>query len=97
MKKSLLTFCALACMSLQSCVVTNIRVPLDTDLQNTELGDKTGESSFQSILGIVAWGNAGTQAAAENGNITTLMHADQNIFSLFWGAYYKQTTVVYGK
>ena len=55
------------------------------------------EASFQSILGIVAWGNAGTQAAAENGNITTLMHADQNIFSVFWGAYYKQTTVVYGK
>ena len=79
-----------------SAVRTNVQVPLDTDLQNTDLGDKKGESSYQSILGLVAWGNAGTQAAASDGNITTLKHADQKIFSVLWGIYYRQTTVVYG-
>lgn len=97
MKKALLSFAALACVSLQGCVLTNIQVPLDTDLQNTDLGDKTGESSYQSVLGLVAWGNAGTQAAAKDGGITTLKHADQQIFSVLWGIYYRQTTVVYGK
>jgi hypothetical protein len=96
MKKALLCFWCFACLSLQSCVLTNIQVPLDTDLQDTDLGDKTGESSFQSVLGLVSWGNAGTQAAATDGGITTLKHADQKIFSVLWGIYYRQTTVVYG-
>lgn len=96
MKKALLCFSSLACLSLQSCILTNIQVPLDTDLQNTELGEKTGESSFQSVLGLVSWGNAGTQAAAADGGITTLTHADQKIFSVLWGVYYRQSTVVYG-
>jgi hypothetical protein len=96
MKKALLSLSLLACMSLPSCILTNIQVPLDTDLQNTDLGDKKGESSYQSILGLVAWGNAGTQAAASDGNITTLKHADPKIFSVLWGVYYRQTTVVYG-
>lgn len=96
MKKALLVVSALACVSLQSCVLTNVQVPLDTDLQQTDLGDKIGESSYQSVLGLVAWGDAGTHAAAKNGKINTLKHADQKIFSLLWGIYYKQTTVVYG-
>lgn len=96
MKTALLRFSALACLTLQGCVLTNIQVPLDTDLQNTDLGDKVGKSSYQSILGLVAWGNAGTQAAAADGSITTLKHADQQIFSILWGVYYRQTTVVYG-
>lgn len=96
MKKALLSLSLLACMGLPSCILTNVQVPLDTDLQNTDLGDKKGESSYQSILGLVAWGNAGTQAAASDGNITTLKHADQKIFSVLWGIYYRQTTVVYG-
>jgi len=97
MKKALLSISALGCLSLQSCVLTNIQVPLDTDLQQTDLGDKVGTSSYQSILGLVAWGDAGTQAAAKNGNIKILGHADQKIFSVLWGVYFKQTTVVYGK
>lgn len=96
MKKALLVLSALVCVSLQSCMFTDIQVPLDTDLQETDLGDKTGESTLQSILGLVMWGDAGTQAAAKNGNISTLKHADQKIFSILWGVYYRQTTVVYG-
>lgn len=97
MKKALLSFCAFACLGLQGCLITDIQIPLDTDLQDTDLGDKTGHASYQSVLGLVAWGDAGTQAAAMDGGITTLKHADQQIFSILWGVYFRQTTVVYGK
>ncbi len=78
------------------CVFTNVKVPLDTNLEETQLGSKTGESSSQGLLWLVAWGDSGTQAAAQNGGITTLLHADQKIFSILFGLYSKQTTIVYG-
>lgn len=78
------------------CLYTNIEGPLDTDLNKTQLGDKTGEASFQSVLWLTAWGDAGTQAAAKQGGITTINHADRKIYSILFGLYYKQTTVVYG-
>lgn len=79
------------------CLYTHISVPLDTDLQETDLGDKTGKSYYQSVMGLVAWGDAGTHAAAQNGGITTLKHADREILSMLFGLYYRETTVVYGK
>lgn len=79
-----------------SCVYSSIQVPLDTDLNQTLLGDKVGESSFQSVMWVAAWGDAGTQAAAEQGGITTIRHADRKVYSILFGLYYKQTTVVYG-
>jgi hypothetical protein len=88
-----LTACLLASTG---CAYMNISVPLDTDLDRTELGSKTGESEFQSILALVAWGDASTQAAAKDGNITTLNHADQEVLSVLFGLYYRQRTVVYG-
>ena len=94
MKKS---FSAIAlCVALQGCVYVDIQIPLDTDLNNTDLGTKTGTSHYQSILGLVAWGDAGTQAAAKQGGITTLNHADQQVLSVLGFLYYRQTTVVYG-
>ena len=94
MKKSILT--SILCLSLTSCIYTNIQVPLDTDLQETDLGNKRGTSSYQSILGLVAWGDAGTQAAAKDGGITTLKHADKKVFSVLAWLYYSETTIVYG-
>ena len=95
MRRSTSCLALLALTLLPSCVYTNVQIPLDTDLNNTQLGDKTGTSSFVSILGLFAWGDAGTQAAAEQGGITTLTHADQRVFAIL-PFYYKQTTVVYG-
>ena len=82
---------------LPSCVYSHITTPLDIDLQDTDLGDKTGRSQYQSVLWLVAWGDAGTQAAAQDGGITTLKHADREIMSVLLGLYYRETTVVYGK
>jgi len=60
------------------------------------LGSRTGEASFHSVLYLVAWGDAGTQAAADAGGITTVRHLDQHVFSLLLGLYYEQTTIAYG-
>ena len=93
--------CAVALLSvtmgLQGCVFANFTTPLDTDLNETVLGPKTGESANYSVLGLVAWGDGGTKKAAENGGIQTLTHADQRIYQVLWGVFTKRTTIVYGK
>lgn len=80
-----------------SCLYLDITTTLDEDLYNTVLGDKMGESSTYSVAWAVAWGDAGMHAAATDGGITKLMHADKRYFSVLWGLYSRQTTVVYGK
>ena len=78
------------------CLYTNITTPLDTDLDQTKLGTKVGKSEAQMVLGLVAWGDAGTQAAAKNGDITVLRGADQETFSILGPVYARWRTVVYG-
>ena len=91
----------LACVLLgtaltSGCVYMNVTTPLDTNLDKTQLGSKVGRSQAQSILGLVAWGDAGTQAAARDGGITTLNHFDKDFFSILLFVYARQRTVVYG-
>jgi hypothetical protein len=90
---SILGLCLLASTG---CIYMNVVQPLDTDLATTKLGSKVGQSQAQSILGLVAWGDAGTQAAAKDAGITTLNHADTRIFSILGFVYTRQTTIVYG-
>jgi hypothetical protein len=45
---------------------------------------------------LFAWGDAGTKAAADNGDITVLRHADVEYFVILMGLYGRITTVVYG-
>jgi len=78
------------------CAYTNVQRPLGTEFNKTELGTKTGRSSNQSVLWLVAWGDGGTKAAAENGNIKVIRHADTKILSVLFGLYSKVTTIVYG-
>jgi len=81
---------------LSGCLYTNTVTPLDTNLDKTRLGDKTGESSLHSVMWLVLWGDAGTKSAAENGGITQVNHADRKVQIYFFGAYAKVTTIVYG-
>lgn len=81
---------------ISGCVYTNIQRPLGTEFNKTELGTKTGVSSNYSILWLVAWGDAGTKAAAQNGDIKVIQHADTRLFSVLFGLYSEVTTVVYG-
>lgn len=80
------------------CVYTRVTVPLDEDVDATILGDKVGRSSYESVLWIAAWGDAGTQAAAEEGGISVIRHADTEILSVLGGfLYFRQTTILYGE
>jgi hypothetical protein len=85
----------IACFS-SGCLYANVKAPLDTDVSNTELGNKVGRSSAQSILWLVAWGDAGTEAAAREGNINVIKHMDEEALVVLFGAYAKKTTIVYG-
>lgn len=78
------------------CLYTHIRTPLDTNLTETRLGDKVGEASARSILWLVAWGDAGSRAAAKNGDITVLRQMDVEWLVIFFGVYTQTTTIVYG-
>jgi hypothetical protein len=85
-----------AAFLLTGCLYMNVKTPYDTDLNKTVLGQKTGKAYSQSVLWLFAWGDAGTQAAAKEGNITTVNHMDHEMFSVLFGLYTKSTTVVYG-
>ena len=87
---------ALLSLPLFSGCFVNIKIPLDTDLDRTELGSKVGEASSQSVLWLVFWGDAGTQAAAKQGGITIITHADQQLLTILFGVYGRETTIVYG-
>ncbi len=88
---------ALLSLPLLSGCFVNIKVPLDTDLDRTQLGDKVGEASAQSVLWLFFWGDSGTQAAATQGGITTITHADRRLFTILFGVYARETTIVYGE
>ena len=85
-----------ASLLLQGCLFTKIQMPMDRDFDSTQLGTKEGRSDIKSIFFLVSWGDGGTHAAAEDGDIKTITHADREVFSLFFGCYTRITTVVYG-
>ena len=74
---------------------TDYVAPLDIDFDKTALGTKKGEASSSSILALIATGDASIQAAARNGQINTINHADYRVLSVL-GLYTKFTTIVYG-
>jgi len=76
-------------------VYTNIQAPLDADHDETQLGTKRGVASTQNILGLVSWGDASTSAAAQNGNVSVIRHADYEFYNVF-GVYSRFTTIVRG-
>ena len=71
--------------------------PLDVDFQNTDMaGMKQGKAETLAIFRLVAWGDCSSQAAAQNGGITKIVHADYEFFNVM-GIYQKTTVIVYGK
>jgi hypothetical protein len=59
------------------------------------VGSKSGESCANSILGIVAGGDASVDAAAKAGGVTQVSHVDHRTFGVL-GIYAEYCTVVYG-
>ena len=78
------------------CVYMKVQRPHDKNYERTELGSKIGKSELKSILWLFAWGDAGTKAAAENGGITVIKHADVEYYVVLLGLYTRITTVLYG-
>ncbi len=57
---------------------------------------RVGEACSSSILGLVAFGNGGIEAAAQNGEIKTITSVDQRIFMVVGPVFTKRCTVVRG-
>ena len=79
-----------------SCAYVDVRTPYDTDVNRTQLGARKGIADAYSLLWLVAWGDASYAAAAKNGQITVMRHADQEIFQVLFGLYTRWRIVVYG-
>lgn len=97
-KRSLINWLCilLAALFLQACAYSHVQRPLDTDYDSTSLGSKVGRAHIQSVLWLFAWGDAGSKAAADQGGITVIKHADTESTVILFGLYSKITTVVYG-
>ncbi|HEY5648309.1 MAG TPA: TRL domain-containing protein [Nitrospiria bacterium] len=78
------------------CLYMNAKTPLDTDVEQTKIGPKVGEAHSYSVLWLASWGDAGTAAAARNGEITTIDHMDRHVIVILFGLYTRVTTIVYG-
>jgi len=78
------------------CLYSHILTPYDTNLDKTVLGQKTGKAAMYSVLGLVAWGDASTAAAAMQGGISTVNHMDKEFLNIVFGIYTETTTIVYG-
>ena len=81
---------------LTGCLYTHVMTPYDVNLDKTVLGQKTGKASMYSVLGLVAWGDASSAAAAKQGNIKTMNHMDKEFLNIVFGIYTETTTIVYG-
>ncbi len=86
----------LALFTLTGCIYTHVTMPYSTELNKTELGHKQGEASMYAVLWLFAWGDAGAAAAAKNGGISVMTHMDREFYSVLFGLYSRQITVVYG-
>jgi hypothetical protein len=97
MKRSMFVIAVMiAVLVLSGCVYTHVLMPYDTDLNKTVLGQKQGKASMESVLWLIAWGDAGTAAAAKQGGLTTVNHMDREMLFVLFGLYSKTTTIVYG-
>ena len=92
----LILLVAASLLIISGCAYVDVKSPLDVDLDRTTLGEKKGVAEARSVLWLFAWGDASYAAAAANGGITTLRHADQEVFNVLFGLYTRYRVVVYG-
>lgn len=81
---------------LSGCVYSSVVQPLDRDVQETRIGSKTGRSTLHIVGWLVAWGDAGVEAAAADGDITVINHLDVERRLVLFGLYSRLTTIAYG-
>lgn len=104
MKKIMFSVCAVALsMAMTSCSALGLVGLLYTDVTNgaqvvphTTVGNKVGKSGATSILGLIATGDAGINAACKDGGIKKISHIDIQSSTVL-GLWSTQKTFVYGE
>jgi len=76
-------------------MVSITTAPLSTE-GNWEVGNKRGESSSFSVLGLYASGDCSIATAARNGGLKKIGHVDYEYFNVI-GIWQKATVIVYGE
>jgi len=79
----------------QGYAFTNISAPLDTQVEGTRVGSRTGKAHSVAILGLFAFGDASVEAAAQEGDLSQVDHLDYEFLNIL-GVYQKFTTVATG-
>ena len=94
---SLMTGCVTApFVPPQGMAFSQTAAPLDIEFEDTKIaGTKSGRAEITCILGLFTFGDASSKAAAANGGITTIDHADYEHFNVL-GIFQKTTVIVYG-
>jgi hypothetical protein len=64
-------------------------------ISGANLGGKSGTSSAESFLGLIARGDAGIHAAATGAGLSSVSHVDYKSYSIL-GVYAKIETYAYG-
>lgn len=95
-KRPLTWLTVFVCLALTGCIYSNVRVPMSSEFRNTRTVTKSGEATTRSVAWLVAWGDAGLQKAAANGQLTTLEYADHAVLNILFGLYLSNTTILYG-
>jgi hypothetical protein len=83
--------------SLSGCVYSKAITPLDENVENTRIGKKTGRASVHIVAWMVAWGDAGVEAAARDGGLEVINHLDTERQIVLFGLYSRITTIAYGE
>jgi hypothetical protein len=82
--------------TLSACVYSNAITPLDENVEQTRIGARTGRASVHIVAWMVAWGDAGVEAAAKEGGLTVINHLDVERRVVLFGLYSRITTIAYG-
>ena len=65
-------------------LVTIQSAPVSTVFHAGPVGTRKGSSSATNILGLVALGDCGINAAIKDGNLKTISHADYSVTNILW-------------
>ena len=90
----LMSGCAFTTAPVTGFIYTDVKAPLA--VTSNAGSTKVGTASMQSILGIVATGDASIEAAAKSAGITKIHHVDYEATSVI-GVVATFTVVVYGE
>ncbi len=90
----LLSSCAMSKSPLTGFIYTDVKAPMA--VTSNENSSKVGTAEAQSILGIVATGDASIESAAKSAGITKIHHVDEHSTSIL-GIVAKYKVMVYGE